>query len=56
MLFIERVRSCSQKARDCMVLYKEVEASNLDSQDGICNETFMNKHAILEDSIKSIEN
>ena len=35
MLSIDRVRSCSRKARDYMVLYKAVESLNLDEEDGI---------------------
>ena len=35
-----------------MVLYKAVESLNLDEKDGNKHGAFMNKHVILEDSIK----
>ena len=35
-----------------MILYKAVESLNLNESDGIDGKTFMNKHVILEDSIK----
>ena len=52
ILSLSRVRSCSRKARDYMILYKAVESLNLNESDGIDGKTFMNKHVILEDSIK----
>lgn len=35
-----------------MVLYRAVETLNLKNDEGIEENTFMNKHAILKDSIK----
>ena len=52
VLNIERMRKCSKKARDYMVLYKAVEKLNLDNVDGIEDGVVYNKHSILEGSIK----
>ena len=49
-LSLKRMRSCSKKARDYMVLYQAVEKMNLDDEDGTGIQ--MNKHAILEGSMK----
>ena len=49
-LSVKRMRYCSKRARDYMVLYQAVEKMNLDDEDGIGIQ--MNKHAILEGSMK----
>ena len=52
VLDISRMRKCSKKACDYMVLYKAVESLNLDDPDGIKEGVVYNKHSILESSIK----
>ena len=52
VLNLKQMRSCSKKARDYMVLYRAVESLNFEEIDGNGSEVVMNKHAILEDSMK----
>ena len=52
VLNLEKMRSCSRKARNYMVLYKAVEALNFDGPEGSKSGMIYNKHSILEDSMK----
>ena len=52
VLNIERMRACSRRARQYMLLYKAVESLNLNESDGIVGDGILNKHSILEGSIK----
>ena len=49
---VERMRSCSRRARQYMLLYKAVESLNLNDTDGTVDTVALNKHSILEGSIK----
>ena len=52
VLNISQMRSCSKKARDYMVLYKAVEALNLDDSDAMDGGVMFNRHSVLEESMK----
>ena len=52
VLNIKRMRACSRKARDYMVLYQAVELLNLNNTAGNKTGQVLNKHSLLEDSIK----
>ena len=52
VLNIIRVRQCSKKARQYMLLYKAVKNIKLDEVDGIKTKEVLNKHSVLEESMK----
>ena len=52
VLNINRVRQCSKKARQYMLLYKAVRNINLDETNGSQPKVMLNKHSVLEDSMK----
>ena len=52
ILNMEQMQSCSRRARNYTVLYKAVEALNLNGLEGSKSGLIYNKHAILEDSMK----
>ena len=52
VLNVERMRACSRRARQYMLVYKAVESINLNGTSGIDDDVVMNKHSILESSIK----
>ena len=52
VLNITRIRSCSKKARQYMMMYKAIGAIRFEEIDGIEVGELVNKHSILESSIK----
>ena len=52
ILNLKQMRSCSRRACQYMLLYKAVESLNLNGSDGILDTDVLNKHSILEGSIK----
>ena len=52
VLNVERMLKCSRRARQYMILYKAVESLNLNDSDGTIDTVALNKHSILEGSIK----
>ena len=51
ILNLERMRACSRRAHQYMLLYKTVEMLNLDEANGTVDSPVLNKHSILEGSI-----
>ena len=52
ILNLERAWACSRKAQQYMLLYKAVEMLNLVESNGTVDGPVLNKHLILEGSIK----
>ena len=52
ILNIKRMRLCSKKARQYMKLYVAVKAIEEETNDDSNSEFFLNKHSILEESLK----
>ena len=52
VLNVERMRACSRRARQYMLLYKAVESLNLSETGGTVDSVILNKHSILEGSMK----
>ena len=55
VLNINRICSCNEGARQYMLMYKAIGAINFQDIDGIGDVELVNKHSILESSIKMIQ-
>lgn len=52
VLTVQKMYKCSKKAREYMLLYKVLKEVDLDNINGNEVGTIMNKHSIMEDTIK----